>query len=561
MKTYIIGLQCLFLVVLTGCSGFLDEKPHSFIDGDELLSTEKGVEAALSGLYNTLNSNSSQGQDIWMWGKSMQYMTCMGTDELITSQSSLSAEASLIHVGTYDYNTESDIFSKIWFGHYLGIDRANNILSKIEQVDMNQDRREDIIAETRFFRGFFQFYLAWMYGGVPVPRQPLEDSQAPRLPLETVYDYIIEDLTHASRELPERNLFNGRINKYTAEAILAKVYLYLASCKEYRVGTNFPDLAINDFKWIDSDKMYKEAELLLTDVYTHSGYVLINPYRYLFYASTEEEARAESLFTVICSSGSENYLNLIRLWAVQGPKVCNGWVRPLNELAERYANADPRKAQNITGNIGKKTEEINGVLYGLPNPVNAQGSNACLGKIRGYVEATNGTLGVPVWASVYDWPILRFADVVLSLAEVKYKLGDEKRARDLLHEIRLRTAKDLQYPVTVSKIQYPDAESYATYLDQLYVKADFMDELLEERSRELCGEGWRRFDLIRTNRLSAVIQSIETGAGSGYWNTQRGIAQDMKNNFSDYKIWYPIPKREIEINKSLVQNWGYNSGE
>jgi hypothetical protein len=113
----------------------------------------------------------------------------------------------------------------------------------------------------------------------------------------------------------------------------------------------------------------------------------------------------------------------------------------------------------------------------------------------------------------------------------------------LLREVRLRACND-----------------NVTTLNQVttaYLRTDFMQELMEERSRELCGEGWRRFDLIRTNTLRSTIQNlIELGPPSGSAMNLQNVPE-VKLNFADYKIFYPIPARERELNKNLTQNAGY----
>lgn len=554
-----------FLLFLSSCTDFLEEKTFSFVSGNDLFKSEEGVKMALDGLYATLNQQGCQGQQICMWGKWMQYMSNLGTDELINANINQAAEMSLGQIATYDYNTELEIFSGIWFGHYVGIDRANNILANINNIEMASDAKKLIIAETKFLRGYFQFNLAWLYGGVPAPRQPMEDENAPRLSLEQVYEYVIKDLKDAYIDLPERNERVGHANRYMAASILSKIYIYLASFKQYNVAKDFTDLEINSLDWVNSIEMYKNAEVLLEDICDKGNYKMITPYSHLYYSATEAEAREESIFTILCSPGSENYLLMQRLWGPQGTNLTYGWVRPLNELVSKYKGGDPRKKHNITGNVPNngKTEVLNGITYPIPNATNPARSNECMSKIRVYTVATNGTYGIPVWASVYDWPIIRYADIILSLAEVKYQLGDEMTARSLLHQVRLRSAKDAAetYPAIINNIQYATADDFAKKLDDLYKNTDFMDELMDERSRELCGEGWRRFDLIRTNRLASAISAINTTNKSFYWNTRLNIAKMMKDNFRNYKIWYPIPRREIELNSSLVQNYGYSGEE
>ena len=96
-------------------------------------------------------------------------------------------------------------------------------------------------------------------------------------------------------------------------------------------------------------------------------------------------------------------------------------------------------------------------------------------------------------------------------------------------------------------------------MNSAYYKTDFMEELLDERSRELCVEGWRRIDLIRTGKMTEVIGGIKTvnDTGNKYYYFAPQM-EPMKINYKPYKIWMPVPKREREVNKNLSQNPGYS---
>jgi hypothetical protein len=146
--------------------------------------------------------------------------------------------------------------------------------------------------------------------------------------------------------------------------------------------------------------------------------------------------------------------------------------------------------------------------------------------------------GIPAWAGDIDYGVLRYGDVLLMYAEAKYKTGDEAGARALLKELRARACND-----DVTKVNT---------ITTAYYKADLMQELLDERSRELLGEGWRRFDLIRTGKLKSVVANLDPSV-----MFPREDVPAVKANFADNKIWYPIPSREISTNGNLVPNPGY----
>src|SRR5690606_1425491 len=103
-----------------------------------------------------------------------------------------------------------------------------------------------------------------------------------------------------------------------------------------------------------------------------------------------------------------------------------------------------------------------------------------LGKMR-HTIAEDQLL--PGWAGQTNWPIVRFAEVILWYSEILFKTGNEPKAREILREVRLRAAGGDQ--------------SICDQLTTEYYRANFMEEIMQERSRELMGEGQRKIDLIR----------------------------------------------------------------
>ena len=392
---------------------------------------------------------------------------------------------------------------------------------------------------------------------MPLPNTPNSSAEAPREPLDKVYASIEEDLDKAYKELPDRNSnVNGRVNKWTAGGYLLKMYTYLASCKENRVGRELGS-PTNSFDWVDAEACWKKAAAIAEDIYAHSGYKLIKPYHYNFLADTKSSQKEECMMVVQTGAGGSNEYFLFAYWAgPQGNVGTNGggygWIRPTGELSDKYVTEDSRMGWNLCGSLGNNVTDyttINGAKYFSPVALYASGANLCHGKFRQSDPAVRTSQGIPTWASNIDFPMLRFADIVLLYAEALYKTGDESLARELVEEVRERACTD-----TDGKLD----ESALNAMNSAYYKTDFMEELLDERSRELCVEGWRRIDLIRTGKMTEVIGNMKTvnDAGNKYYYFAPQM-EPIKNNYKPYKIWMPVPKREREVNKNLSQNPGY----
>ncbi len=544
IKTCIIGSS---FILLNSCKDYLQETPYSFIAPENFFKSASDAEYALTGLYDILNTGNIQGQgNHHLWGRGMHYLTILGNDELVANNTS--PDVNYTAYSNYTYTPATDVASYTWIFLYAGINRANYILDKVPAIEMDGVRKTQILAEAHFMRGLLYFYAGFMWGGIPITTSSVPELKGRRRTLQEVMQLCEQDFLFAFNNLPNRNSKPGRANKYSAAGFLAKMYLYLGSGKKYQVGANLPG-ELNSFDWVNEQDMFSKSKQYCEEVYTNSGYKLIDEYRYLFLAATEAEARNEHMFLVQAGAGgSSEYILSASLSGPSGNAALYGGsygrIRPLVELYDKYNTNDGRRTNNMVGSLASATtsEVINGIKYFIPNALNTTNFlNYNLGKYREADPLSKTSRGIPNWAGETDFGIIRFADIVLMYAELKYYDGDELGGRELVREIRNRAVKnDVQRLGLVTTAYY---------------KASFMDELMDERSRELCGEGWRRFDLIRTSRLASVVASLQSTRGT--MNIQN--VPEVKANYADYKIWYPIPAREIELNADLVQNFGYTN--
>ncbi len=539
-------------IVNNSCSKFLEEKVYSFSTPEDLYTPE-GIELAMTGVYDVMNASSIQGVGSQsLWGSRLNWILMLG-DEVIADFTKLNGDR--LNIASGALSTENAFISDAWFSLYVGVNRANNIINRVNAINISEERKKQIMAEARFFRGFYSIYLAWMFGAIPMPAGINDDPQAPRESLNIVYQKVEDDLRFAYDNLNHRNAKQGRVNKWTAASFLLKMYTYLASCKENNVGAEL-SFELNSFNWVNAMDYYQKSEALGKEIYQNSQYILLPSYRYNFLDVTRDEQASECPMVVQTGlNGNSDFYLLIDWVSPQGPDASGGGrghVRSMGELKDKYNLKDLRYLHNITGiiNASSKTEIIKNATFYIPNAVNSSGTQICLSKFRQSSGADRTALGVPGLASLLNFPIIRYADILLLYAEAKFKTGDESGARELVSIVRSRAAGG-------------DAV-LLNELNSSYRKENFMDELLDERSRELCGENWRRFDLIRMGKLQSVIQSLKTPSASDYRATVGAHyyfnmlgAQTVKENFFPYKIWFPIPKKEIDVNPNLVPNPGY----
>ena len=123
---------------------------------------------------------------------------------------------------------ENDVLTRIWQWLYEGVNRANYMEENKSNIDF--DNKEALYGEVYFLRAYYYFELVKFFGDVPLftdSRLTAGDSgNIQRSPKEDVYAQIELDLQNAISVLPNSQVESGRVNKYTAYALLGKVLLY-----------------------------------------------------------------------------------------------------------------------------------------------------------------------------------------------------------------------------------------------------------------------------------------------------------------------------------------------
>lgn len=526
---------------MTSCSDYLENPPYSFTTTDNFYTTPNEAELALTGVYNILSAASVQGfGNNATYSRNLMFMLNGATDEAFVKNQTINPDYKVW--GDASFTAQSSFTGQAWVFLYAGINRANYLIEKIEDIEgFKENRKKEIIAEARVLRGFYHMILSMMYGGVPAYTSSIQDPFQARNSIQEVYNIILDDYKFAYETLPERASTNSHVNKWTAAGLLAKAHTYLASAKNSGLQ-GFID--INSFEWVNVDEHYDAALIYTTETINNSGYIVTENYDYLFRETTKEAQYEEFLFSAEASNDpTGNVVNVILNGFIPQGNANTvgggyGWYRPTTELYNMYSDSDFRKNHNLTGNINNKNnpEDIDGIRYYAPRALpNTNVGYYCIGKYRMVDPIQKATAN---WASNINIPILRFADVLLLHAEALYFTGNETNARTTLTTIRERS---LTSGSTISE------------LEAAYSKPNFIEELLEERARELCFENWRRIDLARFNVYDNTIENLSET--DGFYNKE--TVPVLKNNWKEERVWFPIPTIQIDLNKNLTQNQGY----
>lgn len=226
MKKVIISI--LTAVALSGCNDFIDLKPIDFPTEETFYTDVKGLEGAIIGIYDELQSNDQYGS------KFMTLMEVRGDN--VKNDNSGASGGITYQIEVFTETPANSNLSGAWLSLYKTIYRCNLVLQNVKNVQMTEEQRDRITGQASFVRALCYFNLVRLWGEVPVITKTQTVAEArgnKRSPVSDVYEQIIDDLT-AAKKLPEVWVESerGRATSYAAHALLAKVYLYQKKYQE-----------------------------------------------------------------------------------------------------------------------------------------------------------------------------------------------------------------------------------------------------------------------------------------------------------------------------------------
>lgn len=507
-----------FGLLLASCKKVIDLYPESNLNTGTYYSNYDEVKAGLTGCYNSLQ------RPLYREWQLTELRSDNSRQGVPASTNSFNRDLSDLDM--FFPATTHDGLYQYWLDTYNNIRNANVVLQKLGvkynqsagtisleniSIPISDVNRKQFAGEALFIRAYHYFNLVRLYGGVFLIHEPISAPEAKtinRSSVAEIYKLIEADLVTASAYMSTLKYAQivstapanlGRANAWSAKALLGKVYLTL--------------------------NRKADAITQLQDVATNSGYSLQPSYANVF--STTNEMNAEILFAVRYKAGG---LGLGSSFGNDfgplnsGSSVINGsglgWNTPTTEIDSFYAAADTRKAVSIAKFGTGSAERIYVKKFLTPVTIANDGES--------------------------DWPVIRFSDVLLMLAEAQ---GNTTASVGYINQVRVRAG--------LSAIAAPQP-----------TVAAFEQELSNERRREFSFENQRWFDLLRFNTTLTTINAEQiiknhfayeyAAHYSAYLAPVLTLAQ-LQANVTANRLLLPIPQHEIDTNTQLVieQNPGY----
>ncbi|OXA76154.1 Starch-binding associating with outer membrane [Flavobacterium aquidurense] len=499
MKKYLITTiitLTLFSTISISCSDdFVSPKPKYSIDSENYFNSKEDYDDALVAAYDLLQSS---------------YVNVLlgeiASDNTLCGGESPTDVIGFQQIDDMIHTPVNSNLRDIWNWMFAGVQRANYILEFKDKTDF--EGKNQLIAETRFLRAYYQFELVKWFGGIPMKGDVRfkvgDEKTVARASAQEVYASIEADLIFAAANLSPTASQKGRVTKGAAQALLGKAYLY--------------------------QNKFAQAAAVLDAVITSGKYSLQSDYDAMF--ELDGENGTESVFEVqytdvegagfTCLQCSEGNVAVgfsgIRNYS--GPLFSSGFSFniPTKESADAFEVGDKRKdvaildivawaAANASFDGGK------GVSFGKGNEDTGYFNRKYLPRKRSATAAGDLNLTNP-----NNYRAIRYADVLLMAAEAYSRAGtNDAKARDYLNQVRRRAFGDNNHDISVSG-------------------AALTDFIWAERRVELFGEGHRFFDLVRTGKAVGKIPGFKAN----------------KNEL------FPLPIEEIQFaNGNWQQNPGY----
>jgi len=459
---------------------------------------------------------------------------------------------SLASIAPRNFNSTSSPVNSWWASSYAEIRKCNIVLKNAPEIpDATQEQKNRMVAEAKFFRGYWYSWLINFFGGVPIIQVPLDKSSGDTLNFaRSSYDecvaFIQKDLSEAAAALPEEWMGGeaGRVTRGAALALKSEVELYASKWQDCVASCNAV-FALNKYSLADYNTMFIPAGEINTEV--------------IFDVAYDGKTRGHSA-EVFLSPRVDPASNIAAGW---------GHVQPTQNLIDDYEFMDGKPATEPA-----HTEEpYNGRDKRFYASVLYNGSDWRGGKVWTFydpainVYSNNFDINFSHQGTQTGYYFHKYIDPTITPSETNYygkPINGTNAVLFRLGELYLNFAE------AQNELTGPDAEIYQKInalrqrgglpaLPTGLGQGELRSHIRHERRIELAFEGKRYFDIMRWKLggqlLNRTLQGMKITGTPGHWNYQKVDAYNGKRVFNEAKDYlFPIPSTALDQNPKLQGN-------
>lgn len=573
-KIALQGALAILFILFSCNKSFLDKPSLGTLD-ESTLANKAGVEGLLIGAYHMIDGFGGAGGGFYSTATNWAFGGVASDDAYKGSDAGdQSTEANPLE--NYTVTSQNPAIAGKWAALYDGITRSNDVIRIMAKAkDISPEDQKNILAQTRFLRGFYHLEAKKIFNMVPYVDETITYADGNyNVPNNVdIWPKIEADFQFAVDNLPALQEAVGRANSWAAKTFLAKAYMF--------------------------QHKYAEAKPLLEDVIANGvtpkgvKYTLVK-FSENFNAYTKNSA--EAVFSVqqsVNDGGNGNnagWGDVLNFPYNGGPGGCCGFYQPTQNLVNAYRvdanglpflttwnDVDVKSDQGISSSqpFTPETAPLDARLdwtvgrRGIPyldwgphpgqNWIRDQTNGGPYSpKKHVYYQEQQGKLtDVSFWTSgvtANNYTIIRFADVLLWDAEVEVEIGSLDKAKDLVNQVRARAADPTDW---VKNDNGTPAANYKVGLYTSFPSQDYARNAVRfERRLELGMEGHRFFDLVRYGIAAEVLNAYIAKEKTMRQYLQSAVFTAGKNEY------FPIPQGEIDQSQvdgqnTLTQNPNY----
>lgn len=573
---YIIAAIVAIASVASSCRGLLEKDPYGQLTED--LIDESAMSGLLAASYAGLNPHFFDDNNNAFAGPSTNWVFDVRSDDGLKGGGATSMEGNIHNLETSNiYSDDYTVLFK-WKNNYFVLARVNKALVALDGAK-NLTNKDHIRGELLTLRAYYYFDLARIYkdGCLVLYTEKDNASLVPNNAThKEVYERIITDLTEAYGLMDSRRLAPGRFEKYTAAALLAKVYAQIANepwapadswdkvmeyaeaviaSGNYSLYDRFQDMSV-----IDMNNTHESIIAMQTssadDYATYNRSNLLNK----TYSDLNIYGTADDFFY-----GSQSLADAFRVDAdglpyLDGEPEGHVGIQALNDTLAA-AGIDGISATNYTGKVDPRLDFTVGRL-GYP----FRGYNYTSGWCRVinlYGQFSNKkdcpdprdsrvSKSFPWGASPLNFCFLRYADVLLLAAEAYVESAthqDLARATALVNEVRAKAARSIDAAYQPVDLNLNNLDEYAVSLYPTFSDREYARKAVRmERRLELALEGHRWFDLLRWGKPEAVATM------NAYFTSEQLFHTYYKGqSVTEDELYFPTPYEEITNSNGLYK--------